>query len=171
MRPLSGWAGAAVPAQPDIVKPFETKAIASARRPACPEATGLVRRGAGVLRDWARGWSRSRVFLAATLRSVDAKSRGGMARELAGRTDGPVDELAGAIGAKAAERSRAVHTKRALEGTDPRVRRVRRQIPIAALTAGSDLEHPRLLPQQRGAHRFAGGRFRSFRKPFLLGKL
>jgi hypothetical protein len=53
MRPLSGWAGAAVPAPPDIVKPFETKAIASVRRPACPEAAGFLRRGAGVLRDWA----------------------------------------------------------------------------------------------------------------------
>jgi hypothetical protein len=85
--------------------------------------------------------SRSRVYFAATLRSVDAKSRGRMADELAGRADGPVDQLAGAIGAKAAERSRAVHAERALEGTDPRVGRVRRQIPIAALTAGSNLEH------------------------------
>src|SRR5438046_9385290 len=82
--------------------------------------------------------SRSRVLLAATLRSVDAKSRGGIARELAGRADGPVDQLAGAIGAKPAERSRAVHAEGALEGTDPRVGRIRRQIPIAALTAGSN---------------------------------
>lgn len=94
-----------------------------------------------------------RVLFAATLRSVDAKSRGGMARELAGRADGPVDQLAGAIGAKPAERSRAVHAERALEGADSRVGRVRRQIPIAALTAGSDLEHLRLLPQEHAPHR------------------
>jgi hypothetical protein len=92
-----------------------------------------------------------------------------MARELAGRADGPVDQLAGAIGAKAAERSRAVHAKRALEGTDPRVGRVRRQVPIAALTAGSNLEHPRLLPQERAGSSPRAVAFALCGNPFFPG--
>ena len=64
-----------------------------------------------------------------------------MARELARRTDRPVDELAAAVGTDAAELARAVHAEGALEGADARVGGVRRKTAVATLATGPQLEH------------------------------
>ena len=68
------------------------KAIASARRPACPEAAGLVRRGAGVLRDWApRPVTLSRLACrnAPVCRCDESRRDGARAGRAAGWAGGP----------------------------------------------------------------------------------
>jgi len=60
-----------------------------------------------------------------------------------------MDELAAAVGAETAERARAVDAERALERADPGVRRIGRQIAIAAFTTGPELEQVSLLRAYR----------------------
>src|SRR5262249_3722979 len=64
--------------------------------------------------------------------------------------DRPMDELAAAVGANSSELPRAIHAERAFEGTDSGVGRTGCQVPIAALAAGSELEHLRVLFGKRG---------------------
>ena len=80
----------------------------------------------------------------ATLRLDDAICRSGMARQSVHRPDRPPYQLAAAIGTSPFEHTfRAIAAKRAFEGADPGVRRVGRQIPVAAFAIGSQFQHRR----------------------------
>jgi hypothetical protein len=67
-----------------------------------------------------------------------------MAEEPIGRPDRPADQFTAAIGAVSLEYFfGAVVTERALEGADARVRRIGRQVLVAAFAIGSQFQHRR----------------------------
>ena len=97
------------------------------------------------------GWTRPRQCapssaglcpgLRAAVRLVDALDRGRITLEHLRRPDGAMHQLAAAVGTDATHLPGAVDAERALERADPRVGRIRRKVPIAALAAGAQFEH------------------------------
>jgi hypothetical protein len=89
-------------------------------------------------RSWLVGGARASPsrHLAASSRLQDSLRRRRAVRQLARRPPRPNHQLAATIGTLAAEdRFGTRHAERALKRTDPRLRRLGRQIPVAALAA------------------------------------
>src|SRR5215471_3691180 len=81
-----------------------------------------------------------------------------MAHQPVGRADRPTHEFAAAVRTAPAEHALgAIAAEGALVGADPRLRRVRRQILVAAFTAGPQFEHRPSLRKSERRHRAGDG--------------
>src|SRR5271167_3903853 len=79
----------------------------------------------------------------APFRLEDPARRGRVAQQSVYRSYRPAHQFAGAIGTMPFEHSLgALAAKRAFVGADPRVKRVGRQIPVAAFAIGPQFQHP-----------------------------